>query len=78
VLLLYSGVDSVTANLERVIGSCCPSVDELAKRYDSSLFPGLWGVADIPGNEVMGLRGLGAFQELIIVRVGCRCDAHCR
>jgi hypothetical protein len=26
----------------------------------------------------MGLRGLGAFQELIIVRVGCRCDAHCR
>ena len=35
-------------------------------------------MANVPGNEVMGLRGLGAFEELIIVRVACRCNAYCR
>lgn len=61
---------------EQVVGGRCPSVDELARRHNASRFPDLWEMANIPGNEVMGLCGLGAFEELIIVRVICRCDAN--
>jgi len=59
-------------SLAQVVGSRCPSVDELARGHNSSLFPDLWEMADIAGDEVMGLRGLGAFEKFIIVRVACR------
>jgi hypothetical protein len=35
-------------------------------------------MANIPANEEMGLRGLGAFEELIVVRVARRRDAYRR
>lgn len=63
--------------LKQVVGSRRPSIDELARCHNASLFPDLWEMANIPGNEVMRSRCLGAFEELIIVRVACRRYAGC-
>ena len=58
--------------LEQIVGSRSPGVNELARCHNASLFPDLWEMANISGNEVIRLRGLGAFEELIVVWVACR------